>query len=73
MTDDETSLTPDEARKRFGELLHGSTRTHMQFDGPDGGVWRPRFDADLTLLEYRLYRPVRGPKKVRPAWRPKGK
>lgn len=71
--DDKTRLTPDEAKARFGELLHRPTRTHMEFDDPDGrGIWRPQFNVDKTLRDYRLYRPVRATK-VRPAWRPKGK
>lgn len=72
MSDDETSLTPEQARARFGELLHQPTRTYRFFDGPDGGVWRPRFDMDRTLLEYRLYRPAQKAK-TRLAWRPKGR
>ena len=35
----------------------------MHFDGPSGGVWRPRFDIDKTLLEYRLHRPTQATKK----------
>ena len=70
--DDKTRLTPDEARARFGELLHQPTRTYMFFNEPTGGTWVPRFNIDMSLLEYRLLRPVRT-KKARPPYQPKGK
>lgn len=63
MSDDEISLTPEQARARFGDLLHKPTRTYMFFEEPTGGTWRPRFYMDRTLLDYRLYRPAQSTKK----------
>lgn len=72
MSDDETSLTPEQARARFGDLLHGPTRTYMFFEGDEGGTWVPRLDMDKSLLGYRLHRPA-GKSKGKPVWRPKVK
>lgn len=49
------TLTPDEARRRFGELIHRPSQTYREFvDDVDGGIWRPVY-ADGELVSYRLY------------------
>ena len=55
-------LTPAQARARFGELKHPKSRTYMEFEGPDGRIWRPE-TLDGALKAYRLYpAPRPGPK-----------
>ena len=47
------TLTPEEARERFGTLVHGPTQTHREF-AEAGGIWRPIL-VDGELVSYRLY------------------
>lgn len=47
--------TPDEAEKRFGELMHASTRTYREFENPGEGIWRPIY-SDGELVSYGLYK-----------------
>jgi hypothetical protein len=71
---DETHLTPEQARERFGELTApaGNNRVHVHFSGPDGSEWRPEFDGDMHLVGYRLFR-FRKPGGRKVSFRPKGK
>lgn len=49
-----TRLTPDQARKKWGELLHARTRTYSYF--PDGdGEWRPELQGG-ELAGYRWHK-----------------
>ncbi len=59
-------LDPMQARARFGELVHAKTRTHREFDDPDGGIWRPDI-LDGALMAYKLYPEPRTVKAMR--WR----
>ena len=70
MTPEAAFLTPDQARARFGELLHPATRTHVHFADPAGGEWRPEL-AGGELRGYRLHPALKVPH-VRPPFRPKG-
>lgn len=50
-------ITPDEARERFGELLHGDWRggkTFLSFIDGDG-LWKPEYDFYFHLIGYRRY------------------
>ena len=69
---DETTLTPEQARQRFGKLTAavGNHRVHRHFED-QAGEWRPEFDPDMRLVRYRLFRAKPGARKV--VWRPKGK
>ena len=49
------TITPDEAREKFGELLHAAARTYREFDDPEGGIWRPIYQGG-ELIGYRLYK-----------------
>jgi hypothetical protein len=66
------TITPDEARARFGELLAGDpVKTYQHFETPEGD-WRPVFGPGprgrgLVLTGYRLYPPI---KPVQPARSP---
>jgi hypothetical protein len=70
---DETRLTPEQARKRFGELTApaGRHRVHQHFSS-DEGDWRPEFDTDMRLVGYHPFR-VRTPGGRKVSFRPKGK
>ena len=49
------TITPDEARDRFGPLLHAATRTYREFEDTDGGgIWRPVI-VDGEVVSYRLH------------------
>ncbi len=49
------TITLDEARARFGEILHAGTRTYREFDDPEGGgIWRPIY-VEGEVVSYRLY------------------
>ena len=69
----ETSLTPEQARERFGELTApaGRNRVHAHFENPEG-EWRPEFDADMRLVRYRLFRRPK-PRVRKVVFRPRGK
>ncbi len=56
MTD---TLDPKQARDRFGELKHPKTRTYIEFEEPDGRIWRPEM-LDGKLKGYRLYPAPKG-------------
>ena len=62
------TITLDEARKRFGELLHGPTKTYQQVDDPDGGIWRPIY-VGRELTGYGLYKLNRVTKKRPSRWK----
>jgi hypothetical protein len=54
-------LTPDEAARRFGDLLGGGgkSKTYQHFHTLEG-VWRPEFAYEATglvLIGYRLFPP----------------
>lgn len=60
-----TTLTLDDARARFGELIHQPTQTYMYFDdGP--WIWRPEFE-NRNVVRYRRYPQPRSELKV--TWR----
>ena len=60
-------LTPNEARARFGEILHAGTRTYREFEDPEtGGIWRPVL-VDGEVESYRLYKLHKLKRKV--VWR----
>lgn len=64
---DDDKLTPNEALARWGDLLHGPTRTYREFEEPDGqGLWRPVYEAG-ELKGYRRYMIRKLTKKV--VWR----
>ena len=75
---DETWLTPDQARARFGELTVpagvGPIRVHATFERPEG-LWHPVFDqteTGLVLRGYQLHALFRQPPS-RPPYRPKAR
>lgn len=47
-------LTPSEARRKFGELLHEPTRVYRHFEIDDGD-WRPELVGG-ELAGYRWYK-----------------
>ena len=59
------TIPPEEARQRFGEILHAGTMTYREFDDPDGGIWRPVF-VEHELTGYRLYKLTKLPKRFSP-------
>ena len=68
------TLTPEQARERFGELttlVGAHMRVHRLFETPEG-EWRPVFDEVMRLRHYRLYPPLR-PAGTDPVYRPKKK
>ena len=58
------TLTPEEARARFGHLMHQATRTYQEFEEP-AGIWRPVI-VDGVLTSYRLYTLHKVPKRRSP-------
>ncbi len=69
---DEIRLTPEEARRRFGDL-RDPAGAHRMFEEPEG-EWRPEFDKHVKLIGYRLYPPrsTDSPRKVLfRNWRPR--
>ena len=49
-------MTLEQARERFGEIMHASTRTYREFDDPEGaGIWRPVY-VDGEIASYRLHK-----------------
>ena len=65
------TITPDEARARFGDLVHAATRTYREFEDSAGGIWRPVYDGG-DLAGYRLYKLHRLTKKL-PKWWPRSR
>ena len=65
------TITPDEAREKFGELLHAPTRTYREFEEEGEGIWRPIY-VDGGMAGYRLQRLHKLTKKL-PKWRPRRK
>ena len=57
------TITPQEARDRFGEIEHRATQTYREFSDDEGGIWRPVL-IDGKLESYRLYRLHRIARKV---------
>ena len=50
-------ITPDEARERFGELMHGDergVRSYLSFIDGDG-LWKPEYNFWSNLIGYRRY------------------
>ncbi len=62
-------LTPEEARVRFGSLLDPRTRTHCEFERPEG-LWRPVLGDGMRLASYRLFPK---PKSIKTFWPKKPK
>lgn len=59
MTDEpkKIRLTPAEARRKWGELVHGPTRTYLHFEEA-GGMWRPEVrGGELVSYGWQKLRP----------------
>ena len=65
------TITPDEAREKFGQLMHEPTRTYREFEEEGEGIWRPIY-AEGGIAGYRLHRLHKLTKKL-PKWRPRGR
>lgn len=62
------TIPPEEARKRFGEIMHAGTKTFREFDDPEGGIWRPVF-VEKELVGYRLYKLTKLTKRLMARWK----